>query len=63
MHAVLADGQISTRERKLLGTYAQQVNLSTADVKMAISRECRRAYQQARRELRRSRKSGKSLST
>ena len=59
VHAVLADGQISRRERKLLSRYAERVDLSVADVKMAISRERRTAYARARRQI----KAGRSSQT
>ncbi|QDU36830.1 Tim44-like domain protein [Maioricimonas rarisocia] len=52
VHIVLVDGQLSRRERKLLDRYAERVDLVAADVKMAISKERRRAYQQARRQIR-----------
>ena len=63
VHAVLADGQITSREKKLLSKYAKQIDLSAADVRLAISRERRRAYQQARSELRRSRNGTQSQSS
>ncbi|REJ90191.1 MAG: TerB family tellurite resistance protein, partial [Planctomycetota bacterium] len=59
VHAVLADGQISRRERKLLSRYAEKVDLSVADVKMAISKERRSAYARARRQI----KAGRSSQT
>jgi DnaJ-domain-containing protein 1 len=53
VHAVLADGQLTTREKKLLTSYARRVELSPADLTLAITRERRRAYRSARAELRR----------
>lgn len=53
VHAVLADGQLTTSEKKLLTSYARRVELSPADLKLAITRERRRAYRSARAELRR----------
>ena len=53
IHAVLADGQISRKERKLLERYADRVGLTDADVRLAINRERRRAFQLAKAELRR----------
>ena len=53
IHAVLADGQISRPERKMLSRYAEHVGLATADVRLAIANERRQAYQSARAELRR----------
>ncbi len=53
VHAVLADGQISRQETKLISNYAQNVGLSNADVQMAIAKVRKHSYQQARAELRR----------
>jgi predicted lipid-binding transport protein (Tim44 family)/uncharacterized tellurite resistance protein B-like protein len=63
VHAVLADGRITWQEQKLLREFAKRTRLSNADVRVAISRERRQAYQQARNELRRSRNGGKPQST
>ena len=49
--AVLADGQISREELRLLRTYAQRVGLAEQDVTLAINRERARAYQAARNIL------------
>lgn len=49
--AVLADGQISREEQRLLNTYAQRVGLSDHDVQQCIKRERARAYQTARNVL------------
>lgn len=49
--AVLADGELSRREKQLLSTYAQRVGLSEFDVQQAIQRERARAYQAARQAL------------
>lgn len=59
VHAVLADGQLTSREKKLLTSYARRVELSPADVKLAITRERRRAYRSARAELRRVPRAGR----
>lgn len=52
IHAVLADGQLSRPEKRLLQRYAQKTGLSQADVRLAVARERKRAYQAARAELR-----------
>jgi uncharacterized tellurite resistance protein B-like protein len=57
VHAVLADGQITSGEKKFLAQYAQRYDLTVADVRMVISRERRRAYQAARQQLRPRRRS------
>lgn len=53
IQAVLVDGQISREEIRLVNEYAQRINLSAADVKLAVNRERARAYAAAREELRR----------
>ncbi|MBT5019721.1 MAG: TIM44-like domain-containing protein [Planctomicrobium sp.] len=53
IHVVLADGQITRQEKKLLQRFASQTGLAEADVKMAINRERKRSYQAAKQELRR----------
>ena len=52
LHVILADGQISRKEKSLLKNFAEQAGLSSADVRLAINRERKRSYQAAKRELR-----------
>lgn len=52
IHVVLADGQITQPEKKLLDRFATRVGLARADIKMAINRERKRSYQAAKQELR-----------
>lgn len=51
VHAVMADGRVSSQERKLLSNYAERVELSTADVNIALAKERRRMYREAKRVL------------
>lgn len=51
IHVVLADGQITRQEKKLLSRFAEKTGLAQADVRMAINRERKRSYQAARKEL------------
>jgi hypothetical protein len=53
----LADGNVSSQERKLLLLYAQRMNLSAADVRLEITRQ-RKARFQAARDLLRETKRG-----
>jgi uncharacterized tellurite resistance protein B-like protein len=52
VHAVLADGQLSRPEKRLLQRYARKTGLTSADLRLALARERKRAYQAARKELR-----------
>lgn len=52
VHAVLADGQITRPEKKVLQRFAEKSGLSQADVTLAVNRERRNLYQSSRRELR-----------
>ncbi len=51
VHVVMADGNISRQEQKLLKHYADNVGLAAADVNQAIKQERRRMYQEARTAL------------
>ena len=51
VRASLVDGNISRAEKRFLATYARKADMSAADVKLAIARERRRAYQRARAVL------------
>jgi hypothetical protein len=52
VQAVMADGKVSGPERELLVDYAKRLGLAAADLKLAIRRERRRRYQEARQILR-----------
>ena len=51
-HVILADGQITRQEKKLLKRFSDHVGLASVDVKLAINRERKRSYQAAKKELR-----------
>lgn len=57
IHVILADGQVTRQEKKLLQRFADHAGLATADVKLAINRERKRSFQAAKKELR----TGRSL--
>lgn len=50
----LADGNVSSRERKLLRLYARRMKLSDADVKLEIARQRKARFQAAKEFLRQS---------
>jgi tellurite resistance protein len=60
VQAALADGKITTSEQQLLMKFAQRMQLAPEDVKLAINRQKREAFQRAKSVIRDSRRSTSS---